>query len=129
MGTVRATVLDEQGAPAAGMELHLPLSFKLYPPTVTGARGQFEIKWPQDELFRHSIHVRSPDRLQPAQATVRPKEDHPETTVMEVTLQLEPAQRAEVSVVDATGQPIAGALVGISGFERGEYLSSGYVGE
>lgn len=86
-------MLDEQEAPAAGMELHLPLSFKLYPPTVTGARGQFEIKWPQDELFRHSIHVRSPDRLQPAQATVRPKEDHPETTVMEVTLQLEPAHR------------------------------------
>ena len=111
--TLRGIVVDENDAPLAGAIVYVEWRRGGKAETRSGAGGQFELKAPRDEIRGHLVRAAIAAGKRQAQQPL--PFDEKNDFSQEIHLQLRPAQRVELHVVNGNGKPIAGALAAVRG--------------
>lgn len=113
--TVRGTVAAPDGKPAVGIRVAATMWKGAPWEATTDQAGRFEITAPWKYMRVNSIRAASPDKQLQAAIMMPPWEEPAEVEKTELKLELTQARRAEIIVVDQSGQPIQGAICGMAG--------------
>ena len=113
--TVRGTVVAPDGKPAAGVRVAATMWKGAPWETTTDQKGRFEITAPWKYMRVNSIRAASPDKQLQAAIFMPGWKEPSEVKNTELKIELTPARREEILVVDQNGQPVQGAICGMAG--------------